>query len=313
MRIRKEIATIMLGCNFAGSTILGCNIEHSENGAWSVALTSGTNGISNALRSVLIAGVYAYNNGNGTEGSDYAPAAILVGYDVPGTEGFDVAGQLITSDGQARNVTVMNCDIASSKQLRAVKMKGLSGLKCINNSYSVASTEVYGFTFEGTAARSECTDNRNQSGSGFDEVEYTSTNKPRIGPRAGTFLPQLVGSSVAGSMVYSTRGGDYEVSNGECKLSLWLTVGSVTTQPSGNLSITLPVGISSGRRTGVGVFALALASGNSALPVTAAITNGTTLNLYLSGAPMQGSVIQATTDIRLSISYPVDGATYTGA
>ncbi|HFD7847432.1 TPA: phage tail fiber protein [Klebsiella michiganensis] len=303
----------LLGCNLAGSTILGCNIEHSENGAWSIALTSGTNGISNALRSVLIAGVYLYNNGNGTPGTDYAPAAILVGYDVPGTLGFDVVGQLITSDGQARNVTVQNCDIVSPKQLRAVKMRGITGLKCLNNAYTVKSGELYGFTFEGTAARSDCKDNWNQTTGVNDECEYTSTNKPRIGDRAGTFLPRLVGASVAGSMVYSTRGGDYEVSNGECKLSLWLTVGSVTTQPDGNLSITLPVGITSGRRTGIGVFAQALVSGNSALPVTAAITNGTTLNLYLSGAPMQGSVIKETTDIRLSISYPVDGATYTGS
>lgn len=331
----------LLGCNFAGSTILGCNIEHSENGAWSVALTSGTNGISNALRSVLVAGVYLYNNGNGTAGTDYAPAAILVGYDVPGTLGFDVAGQLITSDGQARNVTVQNCDIVSSKQLRAVKMRGITGLKCLNNAYTVKTGELYGFTFEGTAARSDCKDNWNQTTGVNDECEYTSTNKPRIGDRAGTFLPQLVGATVAGSMVYSTRGGDYEISNGICKLSLWLTVGSITTPPQGALTINLPAAISAGKRSGNGAFALALAGNttrgvsatgsldrdvtetvtvsgaatipNSSLSVSASITNGSFLNLYLGGQLMQGSAIQATTDIRFSISYPVDGATYTGS
>lgn len=330
----------LLGCNFAGSTILGCNIEHSENGAWSVALTSGTNGISNALRSVLIAGVYLYDNGNGTAGTVYAPAAILVGYDVPGTLGFDVAGQLITSDGQARNVTVQNCDIVSPKQLRAVKMRGITGLKCLNNTYTVKTGELYGFTFEGTAARSDCKDNWNQTTGVNDECEYTSTNKPRVGDRSGTFLPQLVGATVAGSMVYSTRGGDYEISNGICKLSLWLTVGSITTPPQGALTINLPAAISAGKRSGNGAFALALAGNttravsatgsldrdvtetvtvsgtatipNSSLSVSVSITNGSVLNLYLGGQLMQGSVIQATTDIRLSISYPVDGATYTG-
>ncbi|EOZ9097153.1 phage tail fiber protein [Klebsiella aerogenes] len=331
----------LLGCNFAGSTILGCNIEHSENGAWSIALTSGTNGISNALRSVLIAGVYLYDNGNGTPGTVYAPAAILIGYDVPGTLGFDVAGQLITSDGQARNVTVQNCDIVSPKQLRAVKMRGITGLKCLNNAYTVKTGELYGFTFEGTAARSDCKDNWNQTTGVNDECEYTSTNKPRVGDRSGTFLPQLVGATVAGSMVYSTRGGDYEISNGICKLSLWLTVGSITTPPQGALTINLPAAISAGKRSGNGAFALALAGNttravnatgsldrdvtetvtvagtattpNSSLPVSASITNGSVLNFYLGGQLMQGSVIQATTDIRLSISYPVDGATYTGS
>lgn len=331
----------MLGCNFAGSTILGCNIEHSENGAWSIALTSGTNGISNALRSVLIAGVYLYNNGNGTPGTAYAPAAILIGYDVPGTLGFDVAGQLITSDGQARNVTVQNCDIVSPKQLRAVKMRGITGLKCLNNAYTVKTGELYGFTFEGTAARSDCKDNWNQTTGVNDECEYTSTNKPRLGDRSGTFLPQLVGATVAGSIVYSTRGGDYSVSNGTCELSMWLTVGSISTQPQGALTINLPVSISAGKRTGVGISVINLAgnttrtvnatgavdsnptetvtvSGTATVPNTsitasANITNGAVLNLLLGGSAMQGSVIQAATDIRVVISYPVDGPTYTGA
>ncbi|WP_260632011.1 MULTISPECIES: hypothetical protein [unclassified Klebsiella] len=331
----------ILGCNFAGSTILGCNIEHSENGAWSIALTSGTNGISNALRSVLIAGVYLYNNGNGTPGTDYAPAAILIGYDVPGTLGFDVAGQLITSDGQARNVTVQNCDIVSPKQLRAVKMRGITGLKCLNNAYTVKTGELYGFTFEGAAARSDCKDNWNQTTGVNDECEYTSTNKPRLGDRSGTFLPQLVGATVAGSIVYSTRGGDYSVSNGTCELSMWLTVGSISTQPQGALTINLPVSISAGKRTGVGISVINLAgnttrtvnatgavdsnpaetvtvSGTATIPNTsitasANITNGAVLNLLLGGSTMQGSVIQAATDIRVVISYPVDGPTYTGA
>lgn len=305
----------LLLCNPAGFSIAGVNIEHSENGAWGLCITSGTNadlGVINPAHGGEISGVYFYNNGNGTTGTTNTPAGVIIGYDAPGTMDFDVAGALITSQNTAHSISVKNCYIVSPKQDWAVKMRGLSGLEVRNNKYTYA-TGSYGIIFEGTAARSDGIDNRNQSTGIFDEVEYTSSSKPRVGVRSGTFLPQLVGANVAGSIVYSTRGADYSIGNGVCNLSLWLTVGSVTTQPDGALTIALPTAITAGRRSGCGVFALALVAGNSALPVTAAITNGTTLSLYLSGASMQGAVIQATTDIRLSISYPIDGAVYTGS
>lgn len=304
----------LLMCNPAGFLVAGVNIEHSENGAWGLCITSGTNaalGVVNAAHGGDISGVYFYNNGNGTDGATNAPAAVIIGYDAPGTTDFDVVGALITSQNTAHSITVKNSYIVSPKQDFAVKMRGLAGLKVLDNKYTY-NTGSYGFIFEGTGARSDCVDNRNQSTGLFDEIEYTSTSKPRVGTRLGTFLPVLVGGTIAGSLSYSTRGGDYSISNGMCVLSLWLSVGSVTTQPTGNLTIDLPVAITSGRRSGCGVFALALVAGNNAFPLTANITNGTTLNIFLSGSPMQGSVIQATTDMRLSISYPIDGAVYTG-
>ena len=312
----------ILGCNLTGSTILGCNIEHSENGAWSIALTSGTNGVNNPLSGVLISGVYCYNNGNGTSGTDYAPAAILVGYDVPGTIGFDASGSLITSDGQAQHVTIQNCKLVSPKQLRAVKMKGLAGLKCINNVYTMATGESYAFTFEGTAARSDCTDNRNQSSGVFDEVEYTSSSRPRIGNRAGTFLPQLVGATTAGSLTYGTRNASYVINDGYCTLTLFFAVTAISTQPSGAISIQLPVAIQSGFRAPGTVRAQALSGtvtidgvvyNKSVLGVSANLISGTALQLFFAGGVMDGSLISSTTAMEISIVYPVAAATYTGA
>lgn len=311
----------ILGCNLTGSTILGCNIEHSENGAWSIALTSGTNGVNNPLSGVLISGVYCYNNGNGTSGTDYAPAAILVGYDVPGTIGFDASGSLITSDGQAQHVTVQNCKLVSPKQLRAVKMKGLAGLKCINNVYTMATGQTYAFTFEGTAARSDCIDNRNQTSGAFDEVEYTSSSRPRIGSRTGTFLPQLVGATTAGSLTYGTRGGNYKVNDGFCTLTMFLAVSAITTQPAGAISIQLPIAILSGYRSPATVRAQALTGtvtidgvvyNKSVLGVSANVINGTTLQLFFAGGTMDGALISGTTAMEISIVYPVAAATYTG-
>lgn len=305
----------LLMCNPAGFLISGVNIEHSENGAWGLCITSGTNadlGVINPAHGGEITGVYFYNNGNGTTGSVNTTGGVIIGYDAPGTLGFDAPGVLITSQNTAHSITVKNSYIVSPKQDWAVKMRGLSGLEVKNNKYTFA-TGSYGIIFEGTAAKSDCVDNRNQSSGLFDEVEYTSTSKPRVGSRLGTFLPQLTGGTTTGSLSYSTRGGDYSVSNGTCMLSLWLTVGSVTTQPTGALTIQLPISITSGRRSGCGVFALALVSGNNTSPVTGVITNGTTLSLYLSGTTMQGEVIQATTDLRLSIVFPIDGAVYTGS
>lgn len=271
----------LLLCNPAGFSVTGCNIEHSEDGAWGLAVVSGANGGSNPARAGLIAGNYLLDNGDGTTGTTYAPAGILVGYDVPGTMDFDNAGSLITSDGQSKAITVQNNVIISTKQTRAVKMKGLAGLKCVNNDYLMKSGETYGFTFEGTCARSDCIDNRNQSTGVFDEVEYTSSTKIRTGTRTGTFLPQLVGSTVAGSLTYSTRGGNYKIIDDYCYLSLWFTVSAVTTQPTGSVSIALPVPIASGQLSGAGVDHVNLAGTTSvtvsSLPVTTTVS--TTVNV----------------------------------
>lgn len=349
----------LLMCNPAGSLVAGVNIEHSEDGAWGLGITSGTNadlGVVNAAHGVDIIGVYFYNNGNGSSGTNLAPSAVLIGTDMPGTEGFDKDG-VITSQNTAHSITVRNSYIVSPKQARAVVMRGLSGLVVENCKYSYASGESFGFRFEGTAAASACLFNRNQGTGSFDEVEYTSTNIPRMRERSGSFTPQLRGATTAGSMTYSTRGGDYAIIGGRCDLSLWLTVGEIQTAPAGALTIELPVAVAPGRRSGSYFSHLNLkgslpldvpvtlqatvnvtgaldsdadatltasgpvegtASGQVQVPIKmlagdCRIISGTTLALRVAGSVLDGSAIGVGSDIALSISYPVAGATYTGS
>ncbi|WP_213325159.1 hypothetical protein [Klebsiella aerogenes] len=334
------VGNLML-CNPAGFSVTGANIEHSENGAWGIGIASGTNAdagstVINPAHGGTIEGCYFYNNGNGSTGSANTEAGVLIGYDLPGTLGWDYAGFLITSQNTAHSISVKNCYVVSPKQNYAIKMRGLFGLHAENNKVtcSVAGRAIH---FSGTCARSHAYDNRNQSTGSVDEVTYDSTNKPMIGARAGTFNPSLTGSATAGVITYSTRGGNYEISNDSCKLSLWMTIGSITTQPAGNLSISLPIAIAPGQRSGAGVHCQVLLGNqtyeihgvldednsktvtstlnipNRTLPVTCSVTSGTALNLFLGGQPMDGSVVRGTTDIRISIEYPVAGATYIGA
>lgn len=327
----------LLMCNPAGFSISGVNIEHSEDGAWGLCITSGTNGSSNPAHGGVIEAVYAFNNGNGTAGTTNAFAGIIVGVDAPNTLGFDTAGSLITSDGNAHSIVVRNCYVVSPKQDRAIYMKGLASLKILDNKYTFGgASPILPLFFSGTAARCACIDNRNQSTGLFDEVGYDSSNKPKTGDRQGTYTPTLSGATVAGSFSYSTRGGDYSISNGMCTVSLWITIGSVTTPAQGALSISLPTAISSGKRSGPGgvcalnitgtyTKAISVTNGdgtitstgtltldNNTLAVTAYVLSGTSLVLRLGNAALDGSNITAGTAFMLSLSYPVDGATYQG-
>ena len=267
------VGNLML-CNLAGSVVAGINVEHSEDGAWGLGLTSGTSdalGTVNAAHGVEITGLYLYNNGNGTDGTNLAAAGVLIGVDLPGTEGFDQEDVVVTSQNTAHSITIKNSYIVSTKQARAVIMRGLSGLNIENCKYTYDTSQSYGFCFEGTCAASFCGFNRNQNSGVFDEVEYTSTNAPRMRERSGTFQPTLQGATTAGSLTYSTRGGDYAISGGMCRLSMWLVVGAITTAPEGALSIQLPVAIASGRRSACAVSHINL-SGTSSLATTGTTT-----------------------------------------
>lgn len=187
-------------------------------------------------------------------------------------------------------------------------------------------------------------------------MEYRSSNKPAVGGGSGTFLPRIVGSTTAGSISYSTYGGDYSITNGRCNLSLWVAISAIATQPEGALTIQLPVPITAGRRaggsfdhvniagnqtlnvnttntmdvtvtgaldsdatatltatgTGTGTGTGTITWPNARLPGTFVIFGGTTLNLRLGGLNMDGSTLVAGTALELNISYPVDGAIFTG-
>lgn len=316
-------------CNPAGFVISGCNIEHSEAGAIGLAITSDTNGVTNNARDVVIEGVYLFNNGSGTSDAVPSDACIQVGYDIPNTMGWDVAGSNITSTGSARHIRISECELVSPKCLRMVKMKGVYGLKIENNSYLVKTGETYAFLFEGTCASSTCQGNRNQSGGALDEFEWKSTN-PILRNYSGNWYPTLAGDTTAGSNTYNNQSGYFTVANGVCSLSGAFELKTVDAAMAGNLFIDLPLPARTGYRAGCGINSIAITSTvqytvtfpdsttqlitDTTVSVTGVVfSNSTKLNLYIGNSKMTPANVKVTTALHFSISYPVTAGTYTGS
>ncbi len=300
-----------LGCNLAGAKISG-NIEHAENGAIGIALTSRTNGSSNSAHGINISGVYCYNNGNGTAGTDYAPAGMLIGYDVPGTMDWDTPGSLITSATETSHVTVENNYIVSDKQLRAVKIRSQYGATISNNKWVVGNGETIGFTFEGGSVRARISNNRNQNtgtGDVFEKTAGVIIDEDRGG---GTWTPALQGSTTAGSHTYSTRGGSFSVHSGMAFVSGWIQLSSKDAAMAGSVLITLPVAIPSGNRVGgslhaLGVTGLSVGSGN--LVQFLSTGNASNVKLMTGSADLTPSQIGNTAGFHFNLVYPVANGT----
>lgn len=323
-----SVANLIL-CNPAGTVISGCNIEHAEDGAIGMAITSDTNGVDNVARDTVIEGVYFYNNGSGSTGTTPSPSNILIGYDIPGTMGWDVEGQLITSAGSARHIRLSECELVSPKCVRQVKVKAVFGVSIENNSYVVKTGETYAFTFEGTSASTFCQRNRNQSGGAQDEFEWAGSN-PVLRNYTGTWTPSLAGLTTAGNNGYSNRSGYFNVINGVCTAMGSLELTSVDPAMAGDLFINLPLPCRTGYRVGVGINTAALIStvqytvtfpDNTTQVITDSTTsatgvvysNSTRFNLYLSNLKMQPANVKVTTSINFNIQYPVTAGTYTGS
>lgn len=314
-----RVCNLML-CNPAGFAITGANIEHSENGAPAIIITSNTNDSNNYAHSGVISGLYNYNVGNGSSGSAMAPAGLLIGHDAPGTLGWDVEGQLITSQNTALNIEVQNCYFVSDKQEYAIKLRGLGGLNVRNVTYIHNNADGVGILYEGTCSRCFATDNRNQNTGAYDEVGYKSSNIPMTGDLNGSWAPALSDSAGVGSYSRDTYGGRYVVSNGMCTISGWMTIKEVIAAATGTLQVMLPRAARLGSRAGnpVGVFNIAgsipVNIGGSSTTVPTAmfpvighvLDGGNVMNLILSnGQRLPASAIVAGTDFRFSLSYPV--------
>lgn len=315
--------TNLLLCNPAGATVIGSNIEHSENGAaGSILITSNTNGSSSYAHSVTIQNVYSFNTGNGTKPASpvLSPAAVVVGRDVPGTLGWDVEGQLITSLNTADNIRVCNCYLVSDRQQYAAIMRGRSGLVVENCVVINNNADGDDILFEGTAARSYARDNRNQNTGVFDAVGYTSASAPSLGATNGSWNMSLTDSNGVGSYTRSTFGGGYTVVNDKCTAYGWMVIGSVVAAATGQLRIPLPVPVRLAYRAGnpIGVFNIAgtksVNIGGSAttvptamFPVIGQVLDGSSyITLYTAdGQALPASAITAGTSFQFSIDYPV--------
>ncbi|WP_447868631.1 tail fiber/spike domain-containing protein [Rahnella aceris] len=313
----------LLLCNPAGATILGSNIEHAENGAaGSIIITSSTNGSVNYAHSVTIQNIYDFNTGKGTspENPVLSPAAVVVGRDVPGTLGWDVEGQLITSGNTADNIRVCNSYLVSDRQQYAAIMRGRSGLIVENCVVINNNADGDDILFEGTAARSHAKDNRNQNLGTFDKVGYTSSNAPSLGVATGSWNMSLTDSDGVGSYTRSTFGGGYSVVNDLCTAYGHMVISSVVAAATGQLRIPLPVPVRLAYRAGttIGVFNIAgtknVNIGGSATTVPTAmfpvigqvLDGGSYITLYTAdGQALPASAITAGTSFQFSISYPV--------
>lgn len=317
-----SVCNLML-CNPAGASIIGSNIEHAENGAaGSIIITSSTNGSVNYAHSVTIQNIYDFNTGKGTspENPVLSPAAVVVGRDVPGTLGWDIEGQLITSGNTADNIRVCNCYLVSDRQEYAAIMRGRSGLVVENCVVINNNADGDDILFEGTAARSYARDNRNQNTGVFDAVGYTSASAPSLGATNGSWNMSLVDSNGVGSYTRSTFGGGYTVVNDKCTAYGWMVIGSVVAAATGQLRIPLPVPVRLAYRAGnpIGVFNIAgtksVNIGGSATTVPIAmfpvigqvLDGGSYITLYTAdGQSLPASAITAGTSFQFSIDYPV--------
>lgn len=301
-----SVCNLML-CNPAGASVIGCNVEHSENGSGgSILVTSSTNGSSNYAHSVTIQSVYAFNSGKGTSGTTLTPAAIVVGRDVPGTMGWDVPGQLITSGNTADNIKISNCYLVSDNQQYAAIMRGRSGLVVENCVVINNNSDADDVLFEGTAARSHAYDNRNQNTGVFDFVGYTSSSAPTIGSTNGSWNMALTDSNGVGSYTRSTFGGGYNVTNDMCTAYGWMVIGSVVTPATGQLRIALPLPVRTAIRAGISVAVFNIAGSKQQPVIGQVLEGGNYMTLFTSdGQALAASAITAGTSFQFTFTYPV--------
>lgn len=303
-----SVCNVML-CNPAGFAILGCNVEHSDDGAPSIVITSETNGSSNVAHAGVIEGVYCYNSGNGTTGTNYAPAAIMIGQDVPGTMDWDVPGSLITSGNQAHSIRVSNNYIVSPKQMRAVSAVALFGIVIEDNKYSMKSGETIGFTFDGLCSHSVCDRNRNQGSGLTNQFEYGASTGLIASNRNGTFIPALTDTGGVGSYSYSSRGGAYSTQGSTAHVSGWMQLSAVNVAGTGTIRIQLPLSIRAAQRVGGAMLALNLSGlGTDNATVGFGVLDGANeIRLYVQNSTigLPASAITNNTLIQFQLTMPI--------
>lgn len=293
----------MMLCNPAGAEVSGCNIEHADNGAIGLGITSGTNTSGNAAHGVRINGVYFYNNGNGSSGSNVAPANILIGKDIPGTEGWDRPGELITSSrNTAHSITVSECYIVSPNTQNAWQVNALYGVSFLDNKVGLKGDATIHGVYDGTCANCWAVGNRDQGGKVF-QFSSTATNAI-LTTRKGKWTPKIIGEGTAGNTTLSASGGAYSLDNGMVTVSCFAVVDTKDPNMAGNLNIKLPVACEDQQRGGTGISLTNIPDVPS--PNGSIIVIGDTARIMLGSARLQPANVTTGTAIHFSVSYPAD-------
>ena len=167
----------VLLCNPAGGGMYGGSVEHNECESGIAIVSEAGSGLDEA-KDFAIEGMYCFNNGTDSKDS----VAIRIGYDVPGTAGFDDTGKggVIRSGASAQNIRVEFNYINSPRQYRAAKIRGMSGLVVRNNNQCRQNNHQDSgeadFEFGGLCAASECRANRNMISGRFDLFAFDPEN-----------------------------------------------------------------------------------------------------------------------------------------
>lgn len=293
----------MMLCNPAGAEVSGCNIEHADNGAIGLGITSGTNTSGNAAHGVRINGVYFYNNGNGSSGSNVAPANIIIGKDIPGTEGWDREGLPITSSkNTAHSITVSECYIVSPNTQNAWQVNALYGVNFVDNKVGLKGDATIHGVYDGTCANCWAYGNRDQGGKAF-QFSSTATNQI-LTTRKGKWTPKLIGETSAGNTTLSAGGGAYSLDNGMVTVTCFAVVGERDDAMQGNINIKLPFACEDQQRGGNGISLTNVPDVSN--PVGSVIVIGDTARIMLGSARLQHTNVTGGTAIHFSVSYPVD-------
>lgn len=298
----------VLLCNPKNVTVKA-DMENMDGDAPVLAITSETNGSNDVAEGVEIRNGYAFNACADALSSD-GNAAILIGHDVPGTEGWDGPG-VITSTASARMIEISDMYVVSNHAEIGLKIAAGFGVTIERVTWGGAPTGANPQVmaeFSGVCASTRVRSCRNQN-TGVTTPVYRSTASQRIlaGREPAAFQPALV-SSTGGdpTPTYSTREGLVQVIDGMATLTCHLAWSAIS-GGSGNAQVSIPAAV---LPVAPWRAAAAAASGDFTPPVQGIVFSDGVAAIKLLDAGLStflpvGS-LPATGSLHFTVSFPVD-------
>ncbi len=299
-RGRKYNAII---CNPKGARIKG-DFEHAD-GTVALAITSCTNGSSSTAEAVEISCGYAFNNSNGAA-SPIGNRAILIGHDLPGTEGWDVEGQVITSVGtKAKMIHIHDMYLVSDHVETCIDVIAQFGVDIERIVWGGGYANQALARFAGPCNETRLRTCRNQN-TGKTRPRYLSTAGNRIlySEAEATWTPTLYGATQAGTLAVSAAAGVRGVRDGEGRVTGSIEW-SARTGGTGALRLGLPLGFAPAEGVTVPV---QIAAGGFAGAVTGRVAPGSAFATLhdAAGTELTWANLPAAGRIHFTISMPVD-------